>query len=1262
MPNLHPGDVVAGRFRIVETIGSGGFSVVYRAHQEHLNRFVALKVLKPKASSDQKIVERFRREALFASQLTHPNTITLFDYGQTDDGLCYIAMEYLEGYDLSEVVKYGHPVDPQRVWSILVQSCRSLAEAHEMGLIHRDLKPENVFLCERDRGEQVKVLDFGVSKALSHFGPSGGSGLAPLTQEGTVFGTPLYMAPEQARAEEITPAADVYALGQMAYEMITGRAAYADEVSPMDVMLRQVNDPPLSLPEGFEESPFGPLIFDATIKDPKGRIRDAGELLSILMGPEFKVYQEESEADLYGPRHRVAGPGELGDFGGATAEDEQESASGELEEAPDYARELEALNRLLGRVKELQQVRLAVIRGRAGVGRSNVLRAFLSEHMNRSDVHVIHRCSRSEDPEGAEVLEPEFPSPPGVAEVERVVDELISESRQPRAVQWGRPEEEKEGDPLRELVSRREAIFGRLMDPFRRATSLGTLIWAVEDVEYAQPMILALLVRLIRELRLRPASILVAVTVDPEALRGQPGLLRYVETLLEAPKSYAHHLHIVSPAEADRVRESESSERRLALESDMGVGGSYHGVVPSLPDGFEVDSEAQRWAELADGAVAEPEKAEEPEDSSDEGRSAAQPTQRLELFTTDPGGMTLEEESEGSDEAVMEAFDSVMGYLAQLDDRAVPRDLWEFVYPRLLPMEQTRLMSSILEYAERFGIVVLTPTEMRFTDREYTASLRRAFEERDDAQEAHRRVSKLLLEYEPDPERRHRRRIIEHAIKGGAYERAIQLCLEAGDKAYDRFDLDLAREYYLKFQHIAEEMSTRQAAGMSVPFGQTWLRLGEIQATLGEYGAAEDALRRAIEEAEPRESAVRAGAHHLLGELAFAQERYQRAQKWFEGACEQYRQTSSARAYISSLGETGRCCIMLGKPRRAEGILLEAIDKASRLSETVLEARMRRYMGQVLVRQARFLEAIECLEESKELLADRRQGHEVVDCLCELGYAHYAQGRYRAAKAQFERAQAVASAEGIDGDVGPPLGLAKAMAALSECQEAEMHLIDALGRHGGGTQPVERARIQLHLGDIYLATDRQQLAAEHYEHVVELGQRVGHRRLLFNAKIRLGYARFDQGQLGPALEVIDEAAKLARESQDRGRDISARAHLIYLQLVASDFAVEAGAFASLLAETEDDDLLEAQVICDLFRVDVAIANEAWSKAGTLLSRLSLQVASVGEFGLMLPIKRRQAQLEKHLRPGGSGDAQGVEGLGLGALIPPEVGRRRVTIT
>ncbi len=292
MPNLEPGEIVAGRFRIVKAIGSGGFSVVYLAYHEEINRKVALKILKPQASADESIVERFRREALYASRLSHPNTIKLYDYGQSEDGMFYIAMEYLVGTDLSALVQNGDPVDLKRVWKVLAQTCRSLAEAHRIGLVHRDLKPENIFLAKTPRGEMIKVLDFGVSKTVSDFSKAGPRTLAPLTIDGTVFGTPLYMAPEQAMAEPITPAVDVYALGHIAFEMITGRAAYGDSDDAMTVMLRQINEPALELPAPWNATPFAGLINACTQKDPAMRLPDASAMLRELEMPAFFPYTD----------------------------------------------------------------------------------------------------------------------------------------------------------------------------------------------------------------------------------------------------------------------------------------------------------------------------------------------------------------------------------------------------------------------------------------------------------------------------------------------------------------------------------------------------------------------------------------------------------------------------------------------------------------------------------------------------------------------------------------------------------------------------------------------------------------------------------------------------------------------------------------------------------------------------------------------------------------------------------------------------------
>lgn len=222
---------MAGRYRIVKQLGSGGFGVVFHARQESMGRDVAIKFLSPEASQDPVAVERFRREAYYASGLRHPNTIIIHDYGHTAEGLFYIIMELLEGQPLSRAIFTGGGLTLERTLRIGEQILRSLAEAHARGLVHRDLKPENIFLCDL-LGEQdfVKVLDFGLSKALTPGNPA-------LTQEGVVFGTPLYMAPEQAYGEDVLPASDLFAFGLLLYEMLVGERPFKGRTS-MEVLLK----------------------------------------------------------------------------------------------------------------------------------------------------------------------------------------------------------------------------------------------------------------------------------------------------------------------------------------------------------------------------------------------------------------------------------------------------------------------------------------------------------------------------------------------------------------------------------------------------------------------------------------------------------------------------------------------------------------------------------------------------------------------------------------------------------------------------------------------------------------------------------------------------------------------------------------------------------------------------------------------------------------------------------------------------------------
>jgi len=254
---------------------------VYRATQVPLGREVALKVLHPSYAGDQdpEFHRRFTREASIASRLTHPNTVTVFDYGRTEDDVYFIAMELLEGVTLRHAIRRESPFPRSRALHIARQVCRSLREAHQAGVIHRDLKPANVFLVRHgDEGDFVKVLDFGLVKDLS-------STDEDLTQTGLFMGSPKYMPPEQIRGDAVDPRADLYSLGVILFEMLTGSVPF-DRASSMHTLMAHVHDAPPSLLDVNPAADVTPALEEIVLacmaKDPAERFRDMDELLVAL--------------------------------------------------------------------------------------------------------------------------------------------------------------------------------------------------------------------------------------------------------------------------------------------------------------------------------------------------------------------------------------------------------------------------------------------------------------------------------------------------------------------------------------------------------------------------------------------------------------------------------------------------------------------------------------------------------------------------------------------------------------------------------------------------------------------------------------------------------------------------------------------------------------------------------------------------------------------------------------------------------------------
>lgn len=294
------GKVIGGRYRITRVVGEGGMGVVYEAEQRMGTavRKVAVKTLHAELSRDPSVTKRFNRECETVAGLEHPNTIKVYDFGAMDDGTLYIAMEYLAGKPLDRVIEEEGSIAPARMLRLLRQMAGSLEEAHAQGIVHRDLKPENVILIER-AGEKdvVKLLDFGIAARTES---ADAAREAKLTQQGMVLGTPPYMSPEQFTGKALDKRSDIYSLGIMAYEMLTGKLPF-DATTPWQWATEHMTAQPrpfetLSLSAPIPE-PMRRAILRALAKDPAERFSSVSEFVDAMAETAVtsaKVYTPEA--------------------------------------------------------------------------------------------------------------------------------------------------------------------------------------------------------------------------------------------------------------------------------------------------------------------------------------------------------------------------------------------------------------------------------------------------------------------------------------------------------------------------------------------------------------------------------------------------------------------------------------------------------------------------------------------------------------------------------------------------------------------------------------------------------------------------------------------------------------------------------------------------------------------------------------------------------------------------------------------------------
>ncbi|MBZ0185286.1 MAG: protein kinase, partial [Candidatus Obscuribacterales bacterium] len=292
------GQILNDRYKVVEEVGRGGMSAVYRGVHELMDRTVAIKVLLPQLVSDQISIKRFQQEAQAASHLQHPNVITVYDYGFVASGQPYLVMDFLEGESLSDIIRRDKQVTVKRMIPIFMQACEALEHAHQKGVIHRDLKSSNIMLIDFEgKKDFVKVVDFGIAKLM----PSSGKQSQNLTQTGEVFGSPIYMSPEQCMAQSLDARSDIYSMGAMMYEGLTGHPPLMGN-SIIDTMQMHMSTPPkpfkdirpdLKIPDALER-----VVLKALAKKPENRYQSMQELRDAMEGVSKLMEQEK----LFGPQ------------------------------------------------------------------------------------------------------------------------------------------------------------------------------------------------------------------------------------------------------------------------------------------------------------------------------------------------------------------------------------------------------------------------------------------------------------------------------------------------------------------------------------------------------------------------------------------------------------------------------------------------------------------------------------------------------------------------------------------------------------------------------------------------------------------------------------------------------------------------------------------------------------------------------------------------------------------------------------------------
>ena len=286
------GKVLGNRYEILEKLGGGGMAIVYKGRDTFLNRYVTIKIMRPEFTSDEDFIRRFKREAQAVASLSHPNIVNIHDVGQEED-VHYLVMEYVQGDNLKNVIRKNGVLTPEQAVRFAIQVCEALEHAHENHIVHRDVKPQNILITD---GGRAKLTDFGIALEAN---------TSTITRTDTVVGSVHYLSPEQARGEIPTPQSDIYAVGILLYEMLTGQQPYSGD-SPVAVAIKHIQETPQPVHEVNQDVPvaLATIVMRAMEKKPEDRYKSAGELARYL---EFalKELEDTGQATMILPTEKI---------------------------------------------------------------------------------------------------------------------------------------------------------------------------------------------------------------------------------------------------------------------------------------------------------------------------------------------------------------------------------------------------------------------------------------------------------------------------------------------------------------------------------------------------------------------------------------------------------------------------------------------------------------------------------------------------------------------------------------------------------------------------------------------------------------------------------------------------------------------------------------------------------------------------------------------------------------------------------------------